>query len=136
MPDTKDDNNSSRTVDLTSPTRVHNSDVHKRCKMSAGSVVESAIERTLRGKSGCEGLCRFPNTGGLHRTPGDAPLETHSCTRPAFCHVSKSCSLSSRRIQVAAVAYRDKTHFLVIRHSTIHRRGLNKDKRSLNSLLY
>jgi hypothetical protein len=103
-----------------------------RCKTSAGSVVESAVERTSRGKSGCEGLCCFPNTGGLHHTPGDAPLETHSCTRPAFFHVSKSCSPSLRRIQVAVIAYRDKTHFLVIRHSTIHRRGLNKDRKKSN----
>jgi hypothetical protein len=26
---------------------------------------------------GGESKCRFPNTGGLHRTSGDAPLETH-----------------------------------------------------------
>jgi len=37
----------------------------------------NAIERATRGKSGCESECCFPNTGGLHRTSGDAPLETH-----------------------------------------------------------
>ena len=46
-----------------------------------GNAVEqnrgNAIERATRGKSGCESKCRFPNTGGLHRTSGDAPLETH-----------------------------------------------------------
>ena len=117
MPDTDDDNN-------------------KRHTTSAGCVVESAVERTSRGKSGCEGLCRFPNTGGLHRTPGDAPLETHSCTRPVFCHVTKSRSSSSRRIQVASVAYRDKTHYSVLKHSTIHRRGLNKDKKQYKQSFY
>ena len=45
-----------------------------------GNAVErnrgNAVERATRGKSGCESKCRFPNTGGLHRTSGDAPLET------------------------------------------------------------
>jgi hypothetical protein len=34
-----------------------------------------AIERASWGKSKCECKCLFPNTGGLHRTYGDAPLE-------------------------------------------------------------
>jgi hypothetical protein len=46
-----------------------------------GNAVErnrsNAIERATRRKSRCESKCRFPNTGGLHRTSGDAPLETH-----------------------------------------------------------
>jgi hypothetical protein len=42
----------------------------------AGSVVEEAIERNSWGKSRCEQMCHFPNTGGLHHTCGDAPLET------------------------------------------------------------
>jgi len=42
----------------------------------ARSVVEDAIEHNSWGKSRCEQMCRFPNTGGLHRTSGDAPLET------------------------------------------------------------
>ena len=45
-----------------------------------GNAVErnrgNAIEQATRGKSGCESKCCFPNTGGLHRTSGDAPLET------------------------------------------------------------
>jgi hypothetical protein len=41
-----------------------------------GSVVEDAVERNSWGKSRCEQICRFPNTGGLRRTSGDAPLET------------------------------------------------------------
>ena len=27
-------------------------------------------------------MCRFPNTGGLHRTSGDAPLETPTLRDP------------------------------------------------------
>jgi hypothetical protein len=41
-----------------------------------GSVVEDISERTSWEweKSRCERMCHFPNTGGLHRTSGDAPL--------------------------------------------------------------
>jgi hypothetical protein len=47
--------------------------------MCAGRrVIEDAIERNSWGKSGCEWMCHFPNTGGLHRTSGDAPPETHN----------------------------------------------------------
>jgi hypothetical protein len=44
--------------------------------MHGGSVVEDAVERNSWGKSRCEQMCRFPNTGGLHCTSGGAPLET------------------------------------------------------------
>ncbi len=37
-----------------------------------------AVEQATRGKSGHDGKCCFSNTGGLHCTSGDAPLETHS----------------------------------------------------------
>ncbi len=40
-----------------------------------GSVVEDAVERNSWGKSRCEQMCCFPNTGGLHRTSGDAALK-------------------------------------------------------------
>ena len=46
-----------------------------------GNAVEQnrgdAVERATRGESGRDSKCRFPNTGGLHGTSGDAPLETH-----------------------------------------------------------
>ncbi len=46
-----------------------------------GNAVErnrgNVVEQATRGKSGCESKYRFPNTGRLHRTSGDAPLETH-----------------------------------------------------------
>ena len=44
--------------------------------MREGSVLEDAVERNSWGKSRCEQMCRFPNSGGLHHTCGDAPLET------------------------------------------------------------
>ena len=44
------------------------------------SVVETAVERTSWGKSRNELLCRFHNSGGLHRISGDAPLETRILT--------------------------------------------------------
>ncbi len=81
-----------------------------------GSVVEATIDRTSWGKS------------------KDAPLETHTLLNlaeyqaPTWCHVHKSTSSSSRRTQVAAVAYRYKQYEL-LRHSTIHRQCLNKDKK-------
>ena len=50
--------------------------------MREGSVIEDAVERNSRGKSRCEQTCRFPNTGGLHRTSGDAPLETPTLWDP------------------------------------------------------
>jgi hypothetical protein len=54
-----------------------------RGRMHVGSVVEDAVEHNSRGKSRCEQMCRFPNTGGLHRTPGDAPLETLTLRDPS-----------------------------------------------------
>jgi hypothetical protein len=39
-------------------------------------VVETAVERNSWGKSRGGQMCRFPNTGGLHHTPGNAPLDT------------------------------------------------------------
>ena len=76
--------------------------------MREGSVVEVAIARNSWGKSRCEQMCRFPNTGGLHRTSGDAPLETPTLQIPVpvWCGVHKSNSSSSKRTQDAAVAYK------------------------------
>ncbi len=57
----------------------HALDIEK--SVVCGNAVEqnrgNAIEQATKGKSGCESKCHFPNTGGLHRTSGDAPLETH-----------------------------------------------------------
>ena len=39
-------------------------------------VVETAVERNSWGKSRGGRMCRFPNTGGLHHTSGNAPLDT------------------------------------------------------------
>ena len=70
-----------------------------------GNAVEqnhgNAVEQATRGKSGCESKCCFPNTRGLHRTSGDAPLETH----PPFIYVHNSNSPLSKRTQVASSAF-------------------------------
>jgi len=50
--------------------------------MREGSVVEGAAERNSWGKSRCEQKCRFPITGGLHRTSGDAPHEAPTLRDP------------------------------------------------------
>jgi len=50
--------------------------------MREGSVVEDIVEHNSWGKSRCEQMCRFPNTGGLHRTSGGAPLETPTLRDP------------------------------------------------------
>jgi len=94
------------------------------CGMHEGSVVEDAVERNSRGKSRCEQMCRFPNTGGLHCTSGDAPLETPTLqhTVPVWCHVHKSNSSSSKRTQVAAVAYKQSLLDESVRHSAKHKR--------------
>ena len=101
-----------------------------RGRMREGSVVEDAVERNSRGKSRCEQTCRFPNTGGLHRTSGDAPLETQTLQYPVppWCHVHKSNSSSSKRTQVAAVAYK-KINNETVRRSTALKRKLNENKK-------
>ncbi len=43
-----------------------------------GHVVEDNVERNFWGKSRSDRMCCFPNTGGLHRTSGDAHFETQN----------------------------------------------------------
>ena len=104
--------------------------------MHEGSVVEDAVERNSWGKSRCEQMCRFPNTGGLHRTSGAAPLETPTLQNPVpvWCHVHKSNSSSSKQTQVAAVAYKQILH-QPVKHSTKHKRSLNANRKVGNGPL-
>ncbi len=88
-----------------------------------------AIEQASWGNSECECKCCFPNTGGLHCTSGDALLETNHSPHPPWCHVHKSNSPSSRRTQVAAVAYIHKREEYT-KHSIIHRRLVNANNKS------
>jgi hypothetical protein len=93
-------------------------------------------------------MCHFSNTGGFHRTSGDAPLETgvfagRSIEKDAvgcnmhlpWCHVSKPKSSSFRRIQVAANAYKDKPHKSA-RHTIKHKRGVNADRKRCKQIKY
>ena len=90
---------------------------------------DNAIEQATRGKSRCESKCHFPNTGGLHRTSGDAPLETH----PPFSYVHNSNSPSSKRTQVASSAFQVNQNESA-RHSTKHRRVLNANRKKYKQL--
>ncbi len=74
--------NSSCHEETNTPMSINNSwQPRTNCRMCAGrSVIEDAIERNSWGKSSCEWLCCFPNTGELPRTSGDASLETHTLT--------------------------------------------------------
>ncbi len=85
----------------THPERAHEHDNSSVCGNAVEQNRGNAVEQARRGKSGCESKCRFPNTGGLHRTSGDAPLETH----PPFSYVHNSNSPSSKRTQVASSAF-------------------------------
>jgi hypothetical protein len=99
------------------------------------SVCGHAIEGAYWEKSGSECNCCFPNTGGLHCTFGDAFLETHHSSHPPWCHVHKSNSPSSRRTQVAAVAYIHKRHEST-KNSIIHRRKVNANNKVVNSFIF
>jgi len=89
-----------------------------------GSVVEDAVERNSWEKSRCELMCCFPITGRLHRTSGDEPLEKPTLQNPApvWCHVHKSNPSSSKRTQIAAVAYKQILH-QPVKHSIKHKRS-------------
>ncbi len=78
---------------------THNSwQPRTNCRMCAGSsVIEEAVERNSWGKSGCEWMCCFPNTGGLHHTSGDAPLETHTLAHNTSLQPRTNCRMCAGR---------------------------------------
>jgi hypothetical protein len=127
------------------------------CRMCAErSVIEDAIKGNSWGKFMCEWICHAPNTKRLYPTSVDALLETHNLTHNTtwqprsnweifagrsivedtiernthlpWCHASKSNSLSSRRTQVTANAYKDKPHKSA-RCTTKHKRGVNANRK-------
>ncbi len=73
-----------------------------------GTVLGHAVARPSWEKSGCEQKCRFQINGGLHRSSGEAPLDTEFLQIPIWYHVNKSKSPSSTQTQVSAMAYLDK----------------------------
>ncbi len=64
---------------------------HKSHMHAERSVIEDAVKHNSWGKFGCEWKCRFPNTGGLHHTSGDAPLETHTLTHNTSLQPRTNC---------------------------------------------
>jgi hypothetical protein len=53
---------------------------------SIHSVLEDDIEQNSWGKSGSDWMCSFQNNGGLYRTSGDAPPESHDVGERAGIH--------------------------------------------------
>ncbi len=64
------------------PNNYRQPELITRGGMHERSVLEDAVVRNSWGKSRCELMCRFPNTGGLHRTSGGAPLEAPTLRDP------------------------------------------------------
>jgi hypothetical protein len=60
-----------------------------------GTVLGHAVAWSSWGKSGCEQKCCFQINGGLHRSSGEAPLNTEFLQIPIRCHVNISKSPSS-----------------------------------------
>jgi hypothetical protein len=85
--------NSSCHEEINTPMPTHNSwQPRSNGRMCAGrSVIEDTIERNSWRKSSCEWMCCFPNTGGSHRTSGDAPLETHTLTNNTSLQPRTNC---------------------------------------------
>jgi hypothetical protein len=93
------EHNSSRHVELNTPMPTHNScQPRTNCSMHAGRhVIEGTVERNSWGKSRCEWMCCFSNTGGLHCTSGDAPLETHNLTHHNSWQPRSKCRMCAER---------------------------------------
>jgi hypothetical protein len=98
-----------------------------------GTVLGHAIARSSWGKSGCEQRCHFQINRGLHRSSGEAPLDTESLQILVWCHVSKTKSPSSTQTRVPVVAYLDKQNefsiHLMKHHRTKHKRYLYADRK-------
>ncbi len=98
-----------------------------------GPVLGHAIAQSSWGKSGCEQKCCFQINGGLHRSSGEAPLDTEFLQILIWCHLNKSKSPSSTQTRDAAVAYLDKQNEFSVHtmkhHKTKHKRYLNADQK-------
>jgi len=103
---------------------AHEHEISVVCGIAVERNQGNAIEQATRSKSRCESKCHFPNTGGLHRTSGDALLETH----PSFSYVHKRNSPSSKRTQAASRAFLINRNESA-RHSTKHRRISNANRK-------
>ncbi len=79
----------------THPERTHELEKSVVCGNAIEQNRGNAIEQATRGKSGCESKCCFSNIEGLHRTSGDAPLETH----PERAHEYDNSSVCSNAVE-------------------------------------
>jgi hypothetical protein len=98
-----------------------------------GTVLGHAVARSSWGKSGCEQKCCFQINGGLHRSSGEAPLDTEFLQIPIWCHVNKFKSPSSTQTRVEVVDYLNKWNEFSVHsiknHRTKHKKYLNADQK-------
>jgi hypothetical protein len=93
------EHNSSQYVELNTPMPTHNSQQPRtNCLIRAGRcVIEDVVEHNSWGKSGCKWMCSFPDTGGLHHTSGNAPLEAHNLTHHNPLQPRTNCRMCAER---------------------------------------
>ena len=129
-----------------------------------GRVLEDAVERNPWGKSSSDLLCRFPNTGGLHLTSGDAPLDTQNISDnngtnvakydnydsntfthisgettltsiPSWCHVHSSNTPSSKTTRLAARSFKELKLKSAFR-TTKHKRDVNTNTKRFKQVQF
>jgi hypothetical protein len=98
-----------------------------------GTVLGHAVARSSWGKYGCEQKCHFQINGGLHRSSGEAPLDTEFLQILIWCHVNISKGPFLKQTRVAVVAYLSKWNefsvYSMKHHRTKHKRYLNADQK-------
>ena len=70
--------------DAANANEMETSKVNSNDTIDIERVKGNAVELPFGGKSGGDQMCRFPNTGGLHHTAGDAPLNTQLLSQDAI----------------------------------------------------
>ncbi len=114
------------TLACTKLKKIEIDSAHKLTMGEVNSVVETAVERTSWGKSRNELLCRFHNSGGLHRISGDAPLETRILTH-------EENHINSRIIDIPGVV--NKLQLDGRSTSCVKINGANTDMEDLSQLI-
>jgi len=70
--------------DAANANEMETSKVNSNDAIDIERVKGNAVEQPFGGKSSGDQMCRFPNTGGLHHTAGDAPLNTQLLSQDAI----------------------------------------------------